>query len=336
MRADASHELGAGHVMRCLALVAAIGQRATFVCADVPGHLGALVRALGHELRLLAPSADLMVDAEFTASVGTGADWLIVDHYGLEASWESQMPCPVLAVDDLANRPHECEVLLDQNLGRSPRDYDHLVSPRTRRLVGPQYALLRPDFESMRPIALDRRAQRLNEPVGQVLVSMGGADNSNATSWVLKVLAGMQLPSDLLVQVVLGSTAPHRESVASNIALLECGTELIVDALNMAELMTRADLAIGAAGSTSWERCALGLPAILAVLADNQASSAAALAAQGAARCVDRGMDDALRETVTEFLLDSSLRTDMSAKAAAVCDGGGARRVASVLSADSV
>ncbi|MDN5873135.1 MAG: UDP-2,4-diacetamido-2,4,6-trideoxy-beta-L-altropyranose hydrolase, partial [Sinobacteraceae bacterium] len=200
-RADASLEIGTGHVMRCLTLANALretGASCTFVCRAHEGHLGEHIRACGHALHLLPRVADFSPDdktdpyarwlgstpeqdAEQTQAVLTSdCDWLVVDHYGLDACWETRLRARarhLLAIDDLANRRHDCELLLDQNLGRDARDYDGLVGDRTQRLIGPRYALLRPEFAQWREISLARRRQpRLQ----QLLITMGGVDRDNA------------------------------------------------------------------------------------------------------------------------------------------------------------
>lgn len=332
VRADASHSLGTGHIMRCLTLVEALEADTLFVCTDTPGHLGAMIRARGHVLELLPAGLSLHDDAMATAQVAQNADRVIVDHYGLDSVWEKYMPCPVMAIDDLADRPHVCDILLDQNLGRKAGDYAGLVEPETRCLLGPEYALLRPEFAKARPAALARRSARASQPAQKLLVSMGGTDDLNATGWVLDVLSGMDLPEGFSVDVLLGSTAPHKAIVEKACTDLHVSARLIVGANNVAELMANSDLAIGAAGSTSWERCTLGLPAIMVVLADNQLSVAGVLYKLQVACLVSNGDDLGLIAQIELFTRNSKVRFEMSERAAIVCDGQGVSRVEQILS----
>nr|WP_309502609.1 UDP-2,4-diacetamido-2,4,6-trideoxy-beta-L-altropyranose hydrolase [uncultured Roseovarius sp.] len=349
-RADASVDIGLGHVMRCLTLASVLqekGARCHFLCRDLPGHLAATIRARGVECHLL-PAADAPEDDGTTAHsrwLGVSSkrdaaqsrevldrlspDWLVVDHYALDATWErATRPdgARLLVVDDLANRPHECEILLDQNLGRDARDYTGLVEDRCALLIGPTYALLRPEFAAHRAASLARRkAHRL----AHILVSLGGVDRDDVTSRVLDSLAAYPLPADSRITVVLGPSAPAREAVARRAAQMPVPTKLCIGADNMAALMTEADLAIGAGGSTSWERCCLGLPTLIAVLASNQASAAKALEASGAVLVFDHASApaDGLSEALTKAC-DPMRLSRMATKAAAICDGSGCIKVA--------
>jgi UDP-2,4-diacetamido-2,4,6-trideoxy-beta-L-altropyranose hydrolase len=350
-RADASVAIGTGHVMRCLTLAQALsgrGHQCRFVCRDLPGHLGARVVASGFGLSLLpapaqgfSPPADgpahaawagvpWAQDAGETRAAAGDADVLIVDHYAFDARWEAAARpagARLVVLDDLADRSHDASLLLDQNFGRRAADYDGLLPAGAERLIGPRYALLRPEFAALRPVALAARAAR-GFRLAHVLVSMGGIDLPNATEKVLDVLSAR---SDLQVTVVLGRAAPALAAVQAKAAALPNPARVLVDVADMASLMADADLAIGAAGGTAWERCALGLPSLLAVLADNQAAATAALDRAGAA--VDLG-----RVGAAGFAGHLSVALDragepgalaaMSGAAAAVTDGKGAARVA--------
>lgn len=330
VRADAGNELGTGHIMRCLSLLETLGAQALFVCSDTEGHPGDLVVARGHRVHLLEAGLEHARDAVQTAALAAGADLVIVDHYQLDAGWERMMPAPVMVIDDLADRAHVCALLLDQNLGRTDADYDGLVPDACVRLTGPQYALLRPEFAAARVGALAARAAR-SGPAQNVMVVMGGTDALNATGWVIAQMAQMDLPVGMTVTAVLGPTAPHLDAVRDTLATLPCKSALLAGTNRMAELMAQSDLAIGAAGSTSWERCALGLPTVIVVIADNQIDGARALAASGAARQVTLHNDDALKEAIAPLLAGDGERRQMAHAAATLCDGGGALRVADAL-----
>ncbi len=347
LRADAGPVVGSGHVMRGLTLAAALRQRGAevcFVCADGPGHLGERIRNAGFGLQWVPAGLAEADDAVATLAVlhrafgQTGepaCDLLLVDHYGLGIAWESMLrPAGrhLAAIDDLADRAHDVDLLLDQNLGRQARDYARLLPPHTRRLIGPGHALLRPEFAAARPASLARRASVPHWR--HLLISLGGADPQQATVQVLRALAGAALPADARVTVVLGALAATREAVAALLPTLPCRTQLLVDVADMASLLANADLAIGAAGGSAWERCCLGLPSALLVLADNQRPGTQALVAAGAALALGEVSDlpitlpQALRQLAEPGRLPA-----LSRAASAITDGQGAARVADALRA---
>ncbi|SDF79793.1 UDP-2,4-diacetamido-2,4,6-trideoxy-beta-L-altropyranose hydrolase [Sporolituus thermophilus] len=302
-RTDSSREIGTGHVMRCLTLADALkekGCRALFICRDFAGNIGGLVRAKGHEVVYLPhrqdePDPDDRVfhaawlgtswqqDAEDTATVlrerfDRPVDWLVVDHYGIDAKWEKTLrpyTRKIMVIDDLADRPHDCDLLLDQNLYENmEKRYDGLVPPGAIKLLGPKYALLRPEFYRARQSIRQR-----DGTVRRILVFFGGSDPTNETLKALKAIKMLDRP-DIAVDVVIGSSNLHKEEIAAFCrdmpqVTLHCQVD------NMAELMANADLAIGAGGTTTWERCYLGLPTITIIIADNQAEVLTVLAQNG-------------------------------------------------------
>ena len=357
-RADASVDIGTGHVMRCLTLATALqarGARCHFLCRDLPGHLEATIRAQDFDCHLL-PAADRCEDDGLTAHsrwLGVSGlrdasesrslldqlspDWVVLDHYALDAAWErAARPdgAKLMVIDDLADRPHDCDLLLDQNLGRDTADYDGLLQDRCFRLIGPAFALLREEFAAHRAESL---ARRTTHPLRHILVSLGGVDRDNVTSRVLARLASCRLHPDTRITVVIGRSAPGRDEVARQAAQMPVGTEVCMGATNMAALMTRADLAIGAGGSTSWERCCLGLPTLLVVLAPNQEPAARALSASGAAVLFGdatdptSGLADAIASTMEPRVLAA-----MSVSSADLVDGLGAHRVVGEMEAAEI
>ena len=348
-RTDASLEIGTGHVMRCLTLAQALrdaGSRCQFITRDLPGHLAGRIKADGFDVTLLqepkgqTPVSPLAhahwagVDweqdaAETREALGDATDWLVMDHYAFDARWQrAARPAgtQLMVIDDLADRPHVCDLLLDQNLGRTASDYDGLVPAGTRCLIGPAYALLRPEFAALRPQALaDRAVRRLHV----LLITMGGVDASDATSEVLTALREAALLPDLTITVVMGATAPALTQVQALAATMPCPTQVVVDVHDMAARMAAADLAIGAAGSTTWERCCLGLPSIIVQIANNQASIAQAIVAAGAALSPGPLTAPDFAQNLRSVLATAECDlTTLSAKAAAICDGDGAARVA--------
>lgn len=355
-RVDASLEIGSGHVMRCLTLADALRQRGAtcvFVSRSHPGHLNAVIHQRGFDVLALpvdsnsgspavasphsAPihadwlGSDWLTDAAQTLEAigGVTADWLVVDHYALDRRWEQRLRerCRrIMVIDDLADRVHDCDLLLDQNLGREVYDYDSLVPDQCIRLIGPQYALLRPEFAKLRDYSL-RRRQR--SKLRQVLVTMGGVDQANVTGATLEALRSCQLPADSRITVVLGSQAPWRAEVERLASSMPWLTDVAVAVDDMAWRMAESDLVIGAAGSTAWERCCLGVPTLMVVLADNQREAAAHLEELGAAKVIDcrRQYAEALRSAVKRAIDDPTWLAAMSTQALSVTDGSGASKV---------
>lgn len=336
--------------MRCLTLAEALRSRGAichFVSRRNPGNLIELIEQRGFVVYPL-PSApepfDLFAvnwrtDASETSKVlaGLDADWLVVDHYGLSAEWEEQRALPScrrFVIDDLSNRDHVADILLNQNLGADAKAYTGRVPENCLILAGARYALLRPEFQMLRD-AKQAIGEDQEQPERNLLISFGGSDPPNATGWVLGQIAAQPLPDNWKVTVVMGSGALALEGVKEKAASIGPLVKLIENTLNMAELMQASDLALGAGGATSWERCCLGLPTILVVLAENQQPAADALSSVGASLNIRLGDDAALGMALGALTGDSARRATMSRAARAVCDGGGvARVVEAMLSGD--
>ncbi|MEK9723231.1 MAG: UDP-2,4-diacetamido-2,4,6-trideoxy-beta-L-altropyranose hydrolase, partial [Rhodospirillaceae bacterium] len=269
-RFDAGPRVGGGHAMRCLTLAAALedaGWSCRFAVSD--GTLEAVAPLAARAGDCIAPDA--------VAAAGP-VDALIVDHYGWTAVEET--PCrkfadAILVLDDLADRPHDADILLDTALGRRAEDYAGLAPDACRYLLGPVYALLTPEFAALREATLARRSA--GGYLRRALVAFGLTDPDDLTSRALDGLVGRGLE----VTAVLGGGAPHLDAVRAAAEALDPPAELAVNAVDMAARMAAADVAIGAFGTTSWERCALGLPTVGVVAADNQRVNAAALTVAG-------------------------------------------------------
>jgi UDP-2,4-diacetamido-2,4,6-trideoxy-beta-L-altropyranose hydrolase len=347
IRVDSGAQMGSGHLMRCLSLAGELksrGAQVRFVCRTLAGNLIARVELAGYRLdRLPAPAAiEAANDAVSTqhqdaaqtlAALGTDrVSWIVVDHYGLDALWQrSVRPATerLLVIDDLANRPHEADLLLDQNyLGaNTTQRYSGLVAASCRCLLGPRYALLQPGYRQLR-----RRLRVRAGSVGRILVFFGAHDPSDSMLAVLQALTRPEFAA-LTVDVVLGSDARQAARAralarhASNILFHE-------DLPSLAELMAAADLAIGAGGATTWERACLGLPSVVATVAENQVPIAEALA--GAGCIVLAGPAGAMSAErwhgLLRQLLNDELRlSEMSQKSYRLTDGFGAGRVARLI-----
>jgi UDP-2,4-diacetamido-2,4,6-trideoxy-beta-L-altropyranose hydrolase len=303
IRCDASLSIGSGHVMRCRTLARELHRRGaaiTFLCRRQRGDLISLleqdfpVLALP-ELPLAAtqtPEGQPLQGRDlYGAWLGCSQDtdgddcrqalarggirsasWLVVDHYGLDAAWEAQLleglsgdGAPrLLVIDDLADRPHLADLLLDQNFfgAATEERYAGLLPPRCRQLLGPHYALLGPEYAQLHPLVPPRTEPR------RVLVFFGGVDPANLTGQALEALMATEL-AHLAVDVVLGLQSPHRQAIAE-LAARRPHTTLHDPLPSLAGLIARADLAIGASGATTWERACLGLPSLVVAIADNQ------------------------------------------------------------------
>lgn len=343
-RVDATELIGGGHVMRCLTLADALreeGAETSFVCAALPAALGDRLVAAGHALHMIAAPDGLERDGEdwhepplpveaqardvaaTLAALGGPADWIVVDHYLLGATWHSAARRGaerILVIDDLANRLLDCDLLLDQTFGRGAADYRQLVPASAQVLAGASYALLRPEFARERPAALERRKR--GGPVERILISLGTTDVGGITASVLDAVVGST--GDCAIDVVLGSKAPSLARVGE-FAARNDRVSLHVDAADMAALMRDADIAVGAGGMTALERCALGLPSVILPLADNQIANARAIERAGAGLVSDDWQRVPVR--LDEILRDQRILRDMSTAASNIIDGGGTDRV---------
>jgi UDP-2,4-diacetamido-2,4,6-trideoxy-beta-L-altropyranose hydrolase len=353
IRTDASVAIGSGHVMRCLTLAAALrerGAQVAFICRELPGHLCERIEASGFRvLRLLAPGAAdgfeaaepahaawLGVDRQTDARQCTEllarqarADWLLVDHYALDRRWETALrPCAgrIMAIDDLADRAHDCDLLLDQNYYCDQQErYGALVPDVCVRLLGPSHALLRPEFVAARA-ALGPR----DGSVRRVLVFFGASDIANDTLKALQAIA--EAAPMLAVDAVVGVNNPHRATIraaAADMADVRCH-----DFADMAVLMSAADLYIGAAGTTTWERCCLGLPSLVLGIGASQLDAIADLHRAGATQVLGASESvpaSALAAALREALAEPARLAAYSTVSMEMIDGRGAQRCCELL-----
>ena len=322
IRADASVHIGAGHVMRCLTLAEQIREagfhEVSFICREEPGHLSELIQQQGYPVTLLPANTPFSCqeDAQQVMQILSEktTDWLVVDHYGIDSKWETLLRNTVgriAVIDDLANRPHNCDAIIDQNYRiEFEHRYDKLVPPTCIRLLGPQYLLLRPEFANARQ-ALKREFSE----VRRILVNFGGTDEPNLSLRAITAIHSLDV-AGLQVDVVIGQGNPHKASLQEAISHAPSMT-LHVQTDRMAELICAADLAIGASGASTWERCSLGLPTLSLVLADNQREAAGELAEAGI--IVNLGESDItthqLAIEVDKLVKDHGLRASLSKRA---------------------
>jgi len=317
---DAGPSVGGGHVMRSLTLARALeAHGATCVFVGPPAVAEVLDAFAAETPRISAE--DLA-----GAAVRESFDAIAFDHYGLAEPDHRAMAQgrPVLVIDDLANRALGADIVLDSGPERRAADYLGLTPETARLLLGPAYAPVRPEFAALREPALAWRG----EPVQRILISMGLTDVGGVTSRVLERLR--QRVHDVGLDVVLGGQAPSLPGL-QKIARRDPRVMLHVDTPHMARLTAEADIGIGAAGSATWERCVLGLPSLMVVLADNQRDAAQAMGEREAALVADLSAPDfdaTFDRALMRLLRDADLRRRLASASAEVCDGLGAGRTA--------
>ena len=316
-RVDASREIGIGHVMRCITLGSRLrqfGVTVEFACLELPGNIIPEIRRAGFDVR----SVSQLGDVHF--------DWLVVDHYGLDARFESSMRATVrkiLVIDDLANRPHDCDLLLDQNLyTKMENRYSGYVPERSKMLVGPDFALLRPEFAEAR-VRVRRQKQ-----ARRVFVFFGGSDPTNETVKALHGLTDLD-HVDIAVDVLIGISNPYQGQIES-LARGMPNVTLSRYTDRISELLLGADLALGGGGATSWERCCLGVPTIAIAVAANQICLSKTLGERGYQTYLGSSEEvsvASVRDSVNGALVDIDTTSAMGLRGMALVDGLGTERV---------
>jgi UDP-2,4-diacetamido-2,4,6-trideoxy-beta-L-altropyranose hydrolase len=350
-RTDATSLIGTGHFMRCLTLASALKSRDShvrFVSRNLPEHFRNMLVERNIEFVSLVGDVTVSSDGDLAHSNWLGVsqaqdaedaiealsdqlwDWLVVDHYALDARWEGFLRLTakkILVIDDVADRQHDCDVLLDQNFYADMQTrYVNKVSGHCQLLLGPQYALLRDEFRILREHIKPRSARIKN-----ILVFFGGVDADNYTGLTLEALAQIMYEG-LNVDVVIGAQHPRREEVQA--VCLEYGYTCYVQTTHMADLMAKADLAIGAGGSASWERCCLGLPSLLVAVAENQVEIAKEL--ESISACIYLGLSSAvdsldIKNAINNILSNQEQLGLLSKNALSLVDGHGVDKVCQVL-----
>ncbi len=337
IRADASPEIGTGHVMRCLALAHAIadrGGRPEFASSAISDPLRRRIEDAGFAVVEVPARHPDPRDLATLLALARQRDaaWVVTDGYAFDTGYQEAIRRAgrrLMVIDDYNHLPrYDCDVLLNQNLGAESLAYK--VNPEAVRLFGPRYALLRPEFPAYRDRPRDLPAQ-----ARKILVLFGGADPANVTGRTLEALRGL----DLEVRAVVGPLNPHWDRLCEQVARIhaECSAtriELLRDVRDMPALMAWADLAITAAGSTCWELACLGVPMVVTAVAENQEGIARELErAAVAVRLTEREVGDiaALKELIGTLLQQKDRRGRMTAALSSLVDGLGARRIASLL-----
>lgn len=329
--------------MRCFTLAEGLreqGAKVCFVSRSLPNHLVDLITKRNMEFVAL-PERDLQPpqnDLAHSSWLGINQtqdaldtlhalgdqrfDWLVVDHYALDAHWETALrstATQILAIDDLANRPHDCDVLLDQNYYHDMQSrYKGRLPESCRLLLGPNHALLRREFLDLRNQPRPRTGE-----VHRILVFFGGIDASNFTGAAIEALSHLE---DIVVDVVIGTLHPNRRKIEEACAVL--GYTCHVQTPRMAELMAAADLAICAGGSATWERCCLGLPSFSLCAAENQRQQLTHAASIGLvyAPLITGNISESIRRHTVGLIENPSLLKSLSMNSLEALDGLGVQR----------
>lgn len=335
IRADASVAVGTGHVMRCLALAQAwqdAGGRVTFVMAESTPAIEERLCGEGVDLVRIGGVRGSGFDGEQLVALARsrGPSWVIMDGYEFGTVYQRALKNErfrVVLIDDNGGpEAYTADIVLNQNLHAQECLYKNRET-HTRLLLGTKYALLRREFVAA------KEAREIPSFGRKLLVSMGGSDPDNVTSRVMEAIEQVAI-EDMEVIAVAGGSNPHLASIAGSVAESRHRCRILNNVTNMQELISWADLAISAAGTACWEYCALGLPAILVAVAENQIANAHALHAAGAARLVAGGSRfavDEMAQQITYLANSTSELQSLSRTARTLVDGGGAGRVISVL-----
>ncbi|MDQ0350239.1 UDP-2,4-diacetamido-2,4,6-trideoxy-beta-L-altropyranose hydrolase [Alkalibacillus filiformis] len=270
IRTDASRQIGSGHVMRCITLAEQLQKRGatiTFICSRLKGHLIEMIRARGFRCESLTPTYHWLEDARATKAVlrNKTVDWVIIDHYSIDVKWEREVrpyTRKIMVIDDLANREHDCDLLLDYQVDSNHHyEYESLIPKNAIKLLGTKFLILRPEFYQA------RKQSKVRKKASHLLVAMGGTDPTGETLKVLQAID--QVNQSIDVDVVIGHNHPHQKQIEA-----WCDQHMNATchiAIHyMADLMQAADFAIGAGGTSTYERAFLGLPAIVIETASNQ------------------------------------------------------------------
>jgi UDP-2,4-diacetamido-2,4,6-trideoxy-beta-L-altropyranose hydrolase len=358
IRADANEDIGIGHVMRCLALSEWLSEhqiKPVLITKYSNSFIENKIIELNGKIIVLSEStnpssnryehskwlkgseeSDALqcieaIEQERSTNGNIPPLFIIVDHYALAAPWEKILTihAPIFVVDDLNDRKHYCTWLLDQTLGKKAINYSSLVSNNTKLFIGSKYALIRKEFTE----ATKKFQRSYPQRIVKVLVTLGGMDKPNNTSKVLSYLDSYILSNkkDIFITAVTCKSNPNLEYLQSEVKK-NINISLLIDVHNMAELMMSHDVCIGAAGSTSWERCTMSLPTISIITAENQKTIAINLENAGAVINLGTMVNlnkERFLEKFNELLYENDLYNSLSQKSHLLCDGLGAERVVS-------
>lgn len=350
-RVDFSEIIGTGHVYRCLTLAKELHQKGitcVFITRSEDSH--SLITSAGHQIVRLVEKQTTNTDVEVKHASWLSVGWeedaaeslaicknyqpciLIVDHYALDYKWEqvfSDWCRAIVVLDDLADRKHKCTLLVDGNYQRQAEDYKERLVNDPELLVGADYTLIKPGFYELREKAKYRR--KATDKIKRVLVFMGGGDSENTTAIVLSALSKVIWTVQPQITVVLSSLCKHIDHVSEMLTEMVFETELIIDTTDMARLILAADLGVGASGSSTWERCCLGLPTVNVLNADNQRYAHNILGRAGVIEAVPVELppEKAIEASIQKLVSDREKWHSISERCFSLIDGLGTGRVVS-------
>jgi len=359
IRADFAEHIGIGHAMRCLAFAewaVELSIKPILLSKQHSEFINKKIKSLGGELVILPPTKKKSTttyphsswlecteldDANVSATeihklmreYNIAPLFIMLDHYAIAAPWERELEkiAPLLVIDDLSDRPHDCTWLIDQTFGKTRLDYKKLIPDRTETFIGSDYALLRKEFTNIHSTNIEIDT---NSTI-KILVTLGGIDKANDTKKIVEyLLSNLFIKKHIKLTLVTSSSNPHISQL-EELASSTINIELIIDSNNIAQLMNRHDLCIGAAGSTSWERCAMSLPTITLVTAENQREIAKNLANNKA--IINLGdiaqlTKETLIKTVLVLMNNKEALNALAINSRKICDGKGAARILACIS----
>ncbi len=348
-RVDCTAQIGTGHLMRCLTLANSLKEYSV-ESVFFSRHAEEIIPLRNSKFRFQSLQSELAlnIDGDVPHAVWLTTTWqqdaaevivqlkhhkpdvFFVDHYALDSKWERTVKSQVkklVVLDDLADRAHDCDLLIDGNVGRNPQDYLRLLIGMPLVLSGTDYLILRQEFKLLRAQAQKKRAAF--STVNRVLVFLGGTDPMNITYTMINEMANMPEIQAVSVDVVMGSMSNYLEPVRDFMQKMPSNWYLHIDTKSMANLMLEADLSIGATGSSTWERCCLGLPTLSIFFAENQRYASDTLQKLGVIRSINYNnmTRDLFRKNLQELLDNSEERHEMSLKCFDLVDGMGAARI---------
>jgi UDP-2,4-diacetamido-2,4,6-trideoxy-beta-L-altropyranose hydrolase len=349
-RVDASGEIGTGHISRCLNLAYELkrrGAKCNFVSQDMPEYFISQIKSQGHShyslrdanhslafnkgpIGLSWPAESQLADAQKTLNLIADdiQDWIVVDHYSLDINWELRVKCGskrLMVIDDMANRQHACELLLDQNMqDKKQSRYREKVGQNCKTLLGPKFALLRSEFSELHKVALERSGL-----IHRILIFFGGVDSKNHTIEAMNALINLHI--EVSVDVVIGLQHPFIDDIKKLCSQHEFS--LHIQTKRMAELILQSDLCIGSGGVVTWERCCLGLPSLTYAIAENQEEVVRVAALNGLIYAPNPAdfLVDSIELHLRGLLENQNILKLISSNGINAVDGNGAKRVAQAM-----
>ena len=352
IRADSGFEIGIGHIMRCFALAEILKDMdfdVNFISKKLNENIYNFIVKKGYKVHIIPDNNQnkkhnlfstnitnkkiIKNDAIETTKIiiknNDKPSWVLVDHRDLDIQWETILrECVerIIVIDDLANKKHDCDLLIDQNLYEEmDKRYINLVPKNCKKLLGPKYALLRSEFFELRK-NLSRNIKQLRN----ILISFGGSDPSNETCKVLDAIKILNI-KNIKVDVVVGSVNPYKEKIKQICSSIP-NTTFYCDVDKIGALMTKADLAIGAGGITTWERCCLGLPSMVSIISEDQLECTETMGEKGYIINLGRAKNLTAKDYVEKIknININKLQT-ISKLDLEIVDGKGCQRIASVI-----